>query len=100
MLRAVAENRATIAKQSLVVAVVRTYATLFATEGTRKVSEETLRAAGLFLAITQESEANREVAHGDVLRVQIQEDDRRPALNNAELALDETRVALALPIFR
>ncbi|MGI0133517.1 MAG: TolC family protein [Candidatus Micrarchaeaceae archaeon] len=99
VLHAVAKDQATIAERGLVVTVVQSYATLFGDEGKLKTNEETLRAAQRFLTITQERETNGDAAHADVLKARIQADDSRSALNNAQLALDQARVTLALLIF-
>jgi outer membrane protein TolC len=99
VLRAIAKDQATIAERGLIVTVVQAYATLFGDEGKLKTSEDTLRAAQRFLTITQERETNGDAAHADVLKARIQADDSQSALNNAQLTLDQARVALALLIF-
>lgn len=100
VLDAVAKDQTTIAERGLAVTVVQAYATLFGAEGKLKTSAETLDAAQCFLTITQERETNGDAAHADVLKARIQADDSQSALNNAQLALDQARVALALLIFR
>lgn len=99
VLDAVAKDQATIAERGLIVTVVQAYAILFGAEGKLKTSKETLDAAQRFLTITQERETNGDAAHADVLKARIQTDDSQSALNNAQLALDQARVALALLIF-
>ncbi len=99
VLRAVAKDQETIAERGLIVTVVQAYAALFGAEGKLRTSEDTLRAAQRFLTITQERETNGDAAHADVLKARIQADDSQSALNNAQLTLDQSRIALALLIF-
>lgn len=99
VLDAVAKDQATIAERGLTVTVVQAYATLFGAKGKLQTSKETLDAAQRFLTITQERETNGDAAHADVLKARIQADDSQSSLNNAQLALDQARVALALLIF-
>ncbi|HTV04625.1 MAG TPA: TolC family protein [Acidobacteriaceae bacterium] len=99
VLHAVAQDQATIAERGLVVAVVQAYATLFGANGKLKTGEESLQAAQHFVTITTERQKNGDAAYADVLKARIQADDSQSALANAQLALEQARVALALLIF-
>ena len=99
LLKAVAQDQATIAERGLLVTVIQTYSTLYGAEGKLTTAQQTLDAARNFLKITQERQQNGDAAYADVLKARIQADDTESAANNAELLLEQSRVALALLIF-
>lgn len=99
VLEALARDQAVIAQRGLIVAVVQNYAALAAAEGRLKTLEETLDAAQQFLKTTQELENGGEVAHADVVKARIQASDNQVALNGAQLAREQARLALALLLF-
>lgn len=100
LLKAVAADQATIAQRGLIVTVVQAYANLYGALGKLSTALQTLAAARNFLTITQERQKNGDAAYSDVLKASIQADDTESAVENARLVLEQSRVALALLIFR
>jgi outer membrane protein len=100
ILAAAARDQAEIAKRGLIVAVVQSYATLVAANGKVASAEGTLKAAQEFLRITRQREQNGEAAHADVVKARIQVSDNQVAVQSAQLAQEEARIALALLIFK
>jgi len=99
LLKAVAQDQATIAERGLLVTVVQAYSTLYGAQGKLVTAEQTLDSARDFLKITQERQKNGDAAYADVLKARIQADDIESAVENAQLVLEQSRVALALLIF-
>lgn len=100
LLKSVAEDQALIAERGLIVTVVQAYANLYGAEGKLTSAQETLSAARNFVNITEERQKNGDAAYADVLKARIQADDTETAVNNAQLALEQARVELALLIFQ
>jgi len=98
-LAALAKARAEIASRGLVVTVVQNYFAAEATEQklvtTRRAAEEGER----FLQITQDLEKGGEVAHSDVIKAELQAQDRRRQLQDAQLASLNARLDLAVLLF-
>lgn len=99
LLKAIASDQATIAQRGLLVTVVQAYSTFYGAQGKLTTAQQTLDAARNFLRITQERQKNGDAAYADVLKARIQADDADSAVSNAELALEQARVALALLVF-
>jgi outer membrane protein len=98
-LAAAAKARAEIASRGLVVTVVQDY---FAAEATEQKLESARRAAeegDKFLQITQDLERGGEVAHSDVIKAELQAQDRRRQLQEAQLAYLNSRLDLAVLLF-
>ena len=98
-LEAVARAKAEIAKRGLVVTVVQAYYGLIS--GQRKYANAQLAAteAQGFLVLSKKLENGGEVAHADVIKAQIQANDRERDLREAKLAMDKSRLDLAVLIF-
>jgi outer membrane protein TolC len=96
---AVAKAQAEVAARGLVVTVVQNYWSLAAAqlklEALQKAAEEGER----FLKLTQDLEHGGEVAHADVIKAELQMNDRRRQLQAARLALLNARLDLAVLIF-
>lgn len=99
LLKAVAQDQATIAERGLLVTVIQAYSTLYGAQGKLVTAQQTLDSARDFLKITQERQRNGDAAYADVLKARIQADDIESAVENARLVLEQSRVALALLIF-
>lgn len=99
LLKAVASDQAVIAERGLLVTVVQAYSTLYGAQGKLTTAEDTLAAARNFLTITEERQKNGDVAYADVLKARIQAEDTESAVSNAQLALEQSRIELALLIF-
>lgn len=96
---AAARARAEIASRGLVVTLVQNYYAAAAAqqklETARKASEE----GENFLKLTQELEKGGEVAHSDVIKAELQAQDRRRQLLEAQLGVLNARLDLAVLIF-
>ena len=98
-LAALAKARSEIASRGLVVTVVHDY---FAAESAeqRLVSARRLAEEGdNFLDLTQKLERGGEVAHSDVIKAELQAQDRRRQLQEAQLAYLNARLDLAVLLF-
>jgi outer membrane protein TolC len=98
-LDAVARAKAEIAARGLVVTVVQGYYGLIAAQ--RKYAN-VQRAAGEaenFLRLSQKLENGGEVAHADVIKAQLQHQDRQRDLREAQLAMEKARLDLAVLLF-
>ena len=96
---ALAKARAEIASRGLVVTVVQSYYSVAAAqlklEAARKNGDEGDR----FLKLTQDLEKGGEVAHSDVIKAELQMQERRRQLLEAQLGLLNARLDLAVLIF-
>ena len=96
---AVARAKAEIASRGLVVTVVQNY---FAALAAQNKLEAARRAAGegdRFLELTQQLEHGGEVAHSDTIKAELQAQERRRQLQEAQLAVLNTRLDLAVLVF-
>jgi outer membrane protein TolC len=98
-LEAVARARAEIAARGLVVTVVQTYYGLIAAQHRYANVQQAALEAEKFLRLSQRLETGGEVAHADVIKAQIQNQDRQRDLREAELAMEKTRLDLAVLLF-
>ncbi len=62
-------------------------------------AEQTLKESRQFFDITQKLEVGGEAAHADVIKAQLQVQQRERDLSDAQLALQKSKVALAVLIF-
>jgi outer membrane protein TolC len=98
-LDAVARAKAEIAARGLVVTVVQSYYGLIAAQ--RKYAN-VQRAAGEaenFLRLSQKLENGGEVAHADVIKAQLQHQDRQRDLREAQLTMEKAHLDLAVLLF-
>ena len=95
----VARARADVAARGLFATVAQDYYAMAV--GARKLvnAQTALRETQDFLGITQKLEQGGEAAHSDVLKAQIQVEQRRRDLQDAQLTLDKARLALAILLF-
>lgn len=98
-LEAVARAKAEIARRGLVVTVVQGYYGLIAAERKYANAQQAAAEAQNFLALSQKLEHGGEVAHSDVIKAQIQFNDRQRDLREAQLAMDKSRLDLSVLIF-
>lgn len=96
---AVARARAEIARRGLVVAVVESYYAMVSAERKVNHARQSLREAEQFLGITQKQEQGGEVAHADVVKAQIQSEQRQRDAQEAQLSVEKARIGLAVLIF-
>ena len=98
-LAAAAKARAEVAARGLVVTVVQNYFALAAAEQKLESARRTADAGEKFLETTQNLEKGGEVAHADVIKAELQVQDRRRQLKEAELALLNAKLSLAVLLF-
>lgn len=98
-LEAVAAAKAEIAARGLVLTVVQSYYGYIAAQ--RKYASVQLAAseAERFLDLSRKLESGGEVAHSDVLKAQIQFNDRQRDLREAQLAMEKAQLDLAVLLF-
>lgn len=98
-LAAAAKARAEVAARGLVVTVVQDYFGVTAAEqklvSARRAGEEGEK----FLQLTQSLEKGGEVAHSDVIKAELQVQDRRRQFQEAQLAVLNARLNLAVLLF-
>lgn len=98
-LEAVARAKAEIARRGLVVTVVQSYYGLIASQRKYANAQQAATEAQNFLALSQKLENGGEVAHSDVIKAQLQFNDRQRDLREAQLAMDKSRLDLAVLLF-
>lgn len=98
-LEAVARAKAEIAARGLVVTVVQAYYGLIASQRKYASTQQAATEAQRFLDISQKLEKGGEVAHSDVIKAQIQNQDRERDLREAQLNMEKSRLDLAVLIF-
>jgi outer membrane protein TolC len=95
--RAAAEYE--VARRGLVATVVSLYYTLSANEHKVGVAQRAEDEAAGFTDLTGKREAAREVAHADVVKAQLQQQQRERDLADARLAADKARLELGVLLF-
>jgi len=96
---AAARARAEIASRGLVVTVVQSYFAAIAAQNKLDAARRAAEEGDRFLQLTQQLEHGGEVAHSDTIKAELQAQDRRRQLQEAQLALLNTRLDLAVLIF-
>ena len=98
-LAAAAKARAEIASRGLVVTVVEDYYALAAAQQKVLSAQKAADEGDRFFKLTQDLEHGGEVAHSDVIKAELQAQERRRALQEAQLGLLNARLDLAVLIF-
>src|SRR6202050_53244 len=88
-----------VARRGLVSSVVSLYYSVSATDTKRRVLEEAFQEAQSFTNLTEKREAAREVAHADVVKAQLLQQQRQRDLSEGILAADKARLELAVLLF-
>jgi len=96
---AVARAKAEIASRGLVVTVVQGYYSLAAAQQKLQSAQKTAEEGERFFKLTQDLEQGGEVAHSDVIKADLQAQDRRRQLQEAKLGLLNARLDLAVLLF-
>jgi outer membrane protein TolC len=96
---AAARARLEISRRGLVVTVVENYYSVLSGEAKVAVASRALAEATRFGTITRQREAGGEVAHADVVRADLQQQQRQRELNDAVLAAEKARVDLGVLLF-
>jgi outer membrane protein TolC len=94
-----AKARAEIASRGLVVTVVQNYYAVAAAKGKAEASRKAAEEGERFFKLTSGLERGGEVAHSDVIKAELQANDRKRQLQEANLALLNARLDLAVLIF-
>jgi outer membrane protein TolC len=95
--RAAAEYE--IARRGLVSTVVQLYYSLSATEHKVNVAQRAANEAAGFTELTNKREIAREVAHADMVKAQLQQQQRERDLADARLAADKAHLELGTLLF-
>jgi len=96
---ALAKARAEIASRGLVVTVVQSYYAVAAAQLKLEAAKKTGDEGDRFLKLTQELERGGEVAHSDAIKAELQMQERRRQLLEAQLGLLNARLDFAVLIF-
>jgi outer membrane protein TolC len=96
---AVARARADMAARGLVSTIVTNYYMLVAAERKLANAQQGLREAERLLEITRRQEAGGEIAHSDVVKAQIQVNQRVRDAQEAQLAVLKSRLALSVLVY-
>ncbi len=96
---ALAKARAEIASRGLVVTVVQSYYAVAAAQQKLEAAKKNGEEGDRFLKLTQDLEKGGEVAHSDVIKAELQMQDRRRQLLEAQLGLLNARLDFAVLIF-
>ncbi|HTW45993.1 MAG TPA: TolC family protein [Acidobacteriaceae bacterium] len=88
-----------IARRGLVATVVSLYYSVSDAETKEKLMTEAFREAQAFTNVTRERESEREVAHSDVVKAELQQEQREIDLSNAKVAAETARLNLAVLLF-
>src|SRR5579863_10074076 len=96
---AVARAKADLAARGLIGTVVQSFYALVASERKYRNTQQSMREAQQFVDITSKQERGGEVAHSDVVKAQIQLEQRQRDTQEADLAVEKSRIGLAVLIF-
>lgn len=88
-----------IARRGLVAAVTRLYYGAIAAENKQAIAERAHAEAAEFLGLTGKREQAREAAHADVVKAQLQEQQRERDLSDAKLEAEKARLELGVLLF-
>ena len=88
-----------IARRGLVSTVVVLFYGLGAGSRKVKIAQEALDEASHFVQLTEKREAAREAAHADVLKAQLQQQQRQRDLLDAQVTADKERIELAVLLY-
>lgn len=98
-LAAAAKAQAEIASRGLVVAVMQAYFGVAAAEQKVAIAKHISDEGDRFLQLTKDLEAGGEVAHSDVIKAELQSEDRHRQFSEAQLARLNTRLDLSVLLF-
>ncbi len=96
---AVARAKLDVARRGLVATVVQNYYGVVTGQRHLKNAQASLDDALRFLDISQKQEAGGEVAHADVVKAQLQVEQRKRDLMDAQVNAEKARMALGVMLF-
>lgn len=88
-----------IARRGLVATVVALYYSVTAARDKAKAQADAFAEAKAFTVVTHQREAAREVAHADVVKAQLQMQQKQRDLTDANVAADKVRLELGVLLF-
>jgi outer membrane protein len=94
-----ATARMEIAQRGLAVTVTKDFYALVTAQRRYATAQQAVQQAQRFLDITQSQERAGQVAHADVVKAQIQYEQQRQAFQEATLAMEQSRLNLAVLLF-
>jgi outer membrane protein TolC len=95
----VAKAKADVTARGIVATVVQDYYAVAIAQRRLANAQRSLEDARKFLDITQKQEHGGEAAHADVVKAQVQVQQRERDASDAQLAIDKARLTLAVIIF-
>lgn len=98
-LATVAKAQAEIAGRGLVVTVMQNYFSVAAAEQKLVTARRTSEEGNKFLELTKDLEKGGEVAHSDVIKAELQKQDRHRQFMEAQLAVLNARLDLSVLLF-
>ena len=96
---AVAKTKADVVARGIVATTVQDYYAIVIAQRKLANAQRTLDDARRFLDLTQKQERGGEAAHADVVKAELQVQQRERDVLDAQLAINQARVALAVLIF-
>lgn len=96
---AVARAKVDVAARGLRVTVIQDYYAIAAAGRKLRNAQRSLDEAQQFLDITQKQEHGGEAAHSDVIKAQLQVQQRQRDVQDAQLAIQKAKIALAVLMF-
>jgi outer membrane protein TolC len=96
---AAARAKLEVASRGLVVTVAQDFYGLAVAQRKFATAQTAIYEAGRFLKISQDLERGGEVARSDAIKAQLQFNDRQRGLQDAQLAMENARVTLAVIVF-
>ena len=88
-----------VARRGLVATVVNLFYGVGAGDDRLVVAKDALDEADRFVDVTKKREAARESAHADVIKAELQQQQRQRELTDLKLASDKARIELAVLLF-
>lgn len=96
--QAVAQAKAEIARRGLTVTVTQLYYGVVVAQRKYATAQAATDAARHFFQITQDAERVGQVSHSDVIQAEVQYQQQEQAFNDAQLAMNNARLDLAVVI--
>ncbi len=94
-----AEAQLEVARRGLVEAVVNLYYSSLAADQKLAVAKRAMTEADTFADLTQKREAAREAAHADVIKAQLEQQQRQRDLADTNIAAEKAKLELAVLLF-
>ncbi len=97
--QAIAQAKVEVAARGLNATVIQDYYAIASALHKFTNAQTSLSEASRFLDITQKQEAGGEAAHADVIKAQIQVQQRQRDLQDAQVSIEKAKIALGVLIF-